>query len=81
MPESVAVPLPLSAKVTPEGSRPDSANPAVGLPVEVTVKVPGEPWVKVVLAAEVMAGAASTVRVKFWLALGLTPLLAPMVIG
>ena len=33
------------------------------------------------MLAEVMAGAASTVRVKAWVAFGLTPLLAVMVIG
>ena len=51
----------------------------MGRPVEVTVKVPADPSVKVVLSPEVMAGAASTVRVKDWLAFGLTPLRAPMV--
>jgi hypothetical protein len=40
------------------------------------VKVPALPTVKVVLSAEVMAGAASTVRVNDWLALGATPLAA-----
>jgi hypothetical protein len=39
------------------------------------------PSVKVVLAAEVMAGAAFTVRVKLWVALGGLPLAAVMVIG
>ena len=51
-------------------------SPAVGFPVEFTVKVPDDPSVRVVLLAEVMAGAASTVRVKDWVAFGLTPLLA-----
>ena len=47
----------------------------------VTVKVPAVPSVKVVVVAEVMAGAASTVRVKVWVASGPTPLEAVMVIG
>ena len=51
------------------------------MPVAVTVKVPAVPTVKVVLAAEVMAGAWSTVRVKDWVALGRVPLAAVMVIG
>ena len=53
----------------------------MGVPVEVTVKLPDDPSVKVVLPLEVMAGGPSTVRVKDWLASGLKPLLAPMVIG
>ncbi len=50
-------------------------------PLVVTVKVPADPSVKVVLLPEVMAGGPSTVRVKDWLASGLTPLVAPMVRG
>ena len=57
MPARVAVPSPLSTKVTPLGSEPTSDKAAVGKPVEVTVKVPAEPSVNVVLAADVMAGA------------------------
>ncbi len=66
-------------KVTPLGREPDSDRAGVGSPVEVTVKLPAAPSVKVVLSAEVMAGAASTVRVKVWLASGLIPLAAVMV--
>ena len=51
----------------------------VGSPVAVTVKVPGLPSLKVVLSAEVMAGAAPTVRVKDWVASGANPLVASMV--
>src|ERR1022692_3637779 len=80
-PARVAVPSPLSVKVTPLGRLPDSDSAAVGVPVEVTVKVPDDPSVKVVLSPEVMAGGPSTVRVKDWLASGLTPLEAVMVIG
>ena len=43
------MPSPLSTKVTPLGSEPTSDRAAVGKPVEVTVKVPAEPSVKVVL--------------------------------
>ena len=39
------------------------------------------PTVKVVELPEVMAGAWSTVSVKLWVASGLTPLVAVMVIG
>ena len=81
VPARVAVPSPLSVRVTPLGRAPVSDSDAVGLPDEVTVKVPALPTVKVVLAAEVMAGAASTVRVKDWEASGLVPLAAWMVNG
>ena len=47
----------------------------------VTVKVPADPTVKVVESAEVMVGAWSTVRVKDWVAFGLVPFDAVMVIG
>ncbi len=45
----------------------------------VTVKLPAWPSLNEVAASDVMAGAASTVRVKLWLASGLTPLVAVMV--
>ena len=52
VPESVAVPLRLSTKVTPVGSAPVSVNGvAIGNPVVVTVKVPTVPVVNVVLSA------------------------------
>ena len=76
-----AVPFPLSTKLTPVGRAPDSVRAAVGYPVEVTVKVPALPSVNVVLSAEVMEAAASTVRVKDWVAGLATPLVAVMVIG
>jgi hypothetical protein len=66
-------------KDTPLGREPDSDSAAVGFPVEVTVKLPASVAVNVALFPEVMAGAASTVRVKDWLASGLTPFDAPMV--
>jgi hypothetical protein len=82
----VAVPLPLSLKVTPGGRAglESSVSAAVGRPVVVTVKVPALPTGKVIELALVIAGAAVagfTVRVKLWLALGLTPFDAVMVIG
>jgi hypothetical protein len=77
----VAVPLPLSAKVTPEGSAPVSESDGVGVPVVVTVKLSEVPVEKTTEFVDVMAGAWFTVSVKDWLALGLTPLLALMVRG
>ena len=67
MPASVAVPLPLSWNKTFEGRAPVSVSEGVGVPVAVTVKLPAEPAVKVVLAALVIAaatGAGFTVSVK-----------------
>jgi hypothetical protein len=58
VPERVAVPLPLSTKVTPPASAPDSESVGVGLPVAVTVNKPKELVVKVTWLAEVMPGAA-----------------------
>ena len=81
VPVRVAVPSPLSTKLTPVGRVPDSDSVAVGLPVEVTVKVPALPSVNVALEPEVMAAAASTVRVKDWVAGLPTPLSAVMVSG
>jgi hypothetical protein len=78
VPASVAVPSPLSVKVTPVGSTPDSDSEAVGRPCVVTVSSPELPATKVVDEALVMLGAVSTVSVKDWLALGLTPLDAVM---
>ena len=57
VPARVAVPLPLSTKVTPEGSAPVSLSAGVGNPVVVTVKVPAVPVVNVVASALVIAGA------------------------
>ena len=53
----MAVPSPLSVRVTPLGSAPVFEIEGVGLPVVVTVKLPALPAVKVVLSAEVMLGA------------------------
>ena len=65
VPDRVAVPLPLSAKVTPLGKGPDSESAAVGLPEVVTVKEPEWPSVNVALLPEVMAGA--DVAARWWL--------------
>src|SRR5712692_6732653 len=86
MPPVFAAGVPLSTpvaavKVTPLGSVPVSLSVGAGLPVAVTVKLPAVPTVKVALLALVMAGAWLTVRVKLWVALVPTPLLAVKVIG
>ena len=86
VPDRVAVPSPLSLKLTPDGSAGLLAadRAAAGLPVVVTVNVPACVTAKVVPPALVMTGAARagfTVRVKFWVAWGLTPLPAVIVIG
>ena len=47
VPARVAVPSPLSTKVTPPGSVPVSVRAGGGVPVAVTVKVPDVPSVKV----------------------------------
>ena len=75
----MAVPLPLSVKVTPPGSEPPSATAGTGNPVEATVKLPAVPTVRVVVLALVMAGAWSTFKVKLWVAGLPTPLVAVMV--
>ena len=62
VPASVAVPSPLSTKVTPAGSAPVSLSAEVGNPVVVTVNVPDVPVVNVVLSALVIAGAWSADR-------------------
>jgi len=57
VPVSAAVPSPLSTKVTPLGKAPVSLRAAVGAAVEVTLKDPAAPTVKVVLLALVISGA------------------------
>ena len=81
VPESTPL---VELRVTPFGSVPDSLKVGAGLPVAVTVKVPADPTVKVVEFAEVIDGAVAKVVteiVKLWVALGLVPLLAVIVIG
>ena len=77
----MAVPFPLSVKVTPSGRSPVSDNAAAGKPDDVTVKLLDSPMAKVTVLVDVMAGAWSTVSVKLCEAFGLTPLLAVIVIG
>src|SRR5579862_7700879 len=84
VPDSVAVPLPLSTKVTPEGSAPVSVRPGVGFPVAVTLNVLAVPTVKVMADVEMIVGAWETEvtdSVKLWIAGEPIPLLAVMVIG
>jgi len=69
---------PAVVKVTPEGRAPVSVKVGAGEPVAVTVKVPAEPAVKVVLLALVMAGAWLTVKVNFCVAAVPTPFEALM---
>jgi len=66
----------LSVKVTPLGSAPVSIKEGAGKPVVITVNDAELPTVNVVLLGLVIAGASSTVKVKFWVALVPTPLLA-----
>jgi hypothetical protein len=83
VPESVAVPSKLFTKLTPTGNAPLRVIDMlafVGNPVVVTVKVPNEPWLNVVLFALVIAGGCWTVSVKLWVASGAMPLLALIVI-
>jgi hypothetical protein len=68
-------------KVTPDGSDPDSARVGIGKPAAVTVKLPATPLENVTWLVEVIAGAASAVRMNIWVAAGATPLPAVMVIG
>ena len=81
VPASVAVPSPLSVNVTPDGSVSGAGKMHVGYPVVVTVKVPAWPTVKVAESALVIWHAWSTVRVKLWVAAGLTLFVAVIVIG
>src|SRR5947209_2468398 len=57
VPASVAVPSPLSVKLTPAGSGPDSDNDGAGTPVVATVNVPEMPVVNVAWLALVIDGA------------------------
>ena len=66
VPPKVAVPLPLSTKLTPAGNAPDSDNAGVGVPVAITMNDAGCPTVNVVEVAELNAGGAVTVNVNAW---------------
>ena len=64
VPESVAVPSPLSVNMTPDGSAPVSDNWAVGTPVDLTVKVQAWPTIHVVLSALAIVGAWGTMSAE-----------------
>ena len=74
MPLQVAPPLLLAVKVTPLGNVPLSLSAGAGKPLSVTVKLPPEPTVNVVLAVLVIADAWSTVSVKLCVASAPMPL-------
>jgi hypothetical protein len=76
VPAREAVPFPLSAKLSPVGSAPDSLSFGIGNPDEATENDPFTPTVKAAAAPVVIAGACVTARVKFWVELGLCPLVA-----
>ena len=82
VPDSVAVPLPLSVNVMPVGSVPVRVMlVTAGTAEVVTLKVAAVPTTNVALAALVNAGAEVIVRTKFCVAAVPTPLLAEMVSG
>ena len=79
VPASVAVPSPLSVNVTPDGSVSGAGKVHVGYPVVVTVKVPAWPTAKAAESVLVIWHAWSTVRVKLWVASGMTSFVALIV--
>ena len=80
VPETMAVPLPLSLIVNHLGRVPLALSPGVGEPVEVTVKLTLPPRATSISLGEVMTGRAATVRTKDWVRV--TPLRTKvMVIG
>ncbi len=69
VPARVAVPLPLSVKVTPEGRVPVALIATLPAPpAVVTVNDPAVPTTKVAWSALVIAGDSTTVSVKDWVA-------------
>ena len=81
VPTRLAVPSPLSVKVTPLGSAPDSEIAAVGFPDVVTVKLLWIVSAKLAVAPDVIVGDSSTVRTNDCEAELPTPLEAPKEIG
>jgi hypothetical protein len=81
VPPRVAVPSPLSTKVSPDGNTPVREITGVGVPVVVTVNEPAAPTKKDTVFVLVMTGAWLTFTVSVCVAFGLTPLLAVIVIG
>src|ERR1019366_1462645 len=62
----VAVPSPLSVKLRPPGSGPDSARAGAGYPVARTVSRSATPTLVLMVGILLMAGALVTVRVNAW---------------
>jgi hypothetical protein len=62
----VAVPFPLSVKLSPMGSGPDSVRAGAGYPVVVMGRFSATPTVAVVAGILLTAGALVTVRVNAW---------------
>ena len=82
MPAIVAVPLLWGVNVTPAGSVPVKLRVVFGCEFRVeTVKELAIPTTNVALLTLVMRGGRLTVRVKLWVAGGLTPLDAVKVSG
>ena len=79
--EGVPESRPVELRLTPLGRFPVKLKVGVGKPVAVTVNEPNVPTVKKALLPLVMAGAWLTIKVNAWVASGLTPLLAVMVMG
>ncbi len=69
VPDSVAVPLPLSTKLTPTGGLLVMESAGAGYPVVTTEKLKAAPAVSVTVAPLVKLGAWSTVRMNAWLVL------------
>jgi len=63
-----AVPFPLSVKLRPPGSDPDSARAGAGYPVARTVSRSGAPTLALIVRIFLIAGALVTVRVNAWVA-------------
>src|SRR5690554_290445 len=82
-PASVAVPSPLSTKLTPPGSTPDTDRltaPGCPLPAD-TVKEPSTPWMNSARSALVMTGGPVTVSRNAWVTSAVRPLDAVTVSG
>ena len=67
----MAVPFPLSVKVRPLGSDPDSARAGGGYPVARMVRCRAAPTLALMVRIFLMAGARVTVRVNGWVAVPL----------
>src|SRR5262249_5690764 len=81
VPESVAVPSPLSTKFTPSGNAPSCVIVGAGRPVVVIGKGNASASVADVWSAWVMTGAPCRVSTKFCDAGASTPFVAKIVIG